>query len=50
MPNKKAKLRKQEKKKLNKQFEIHGRTSTQVKKIANRNKIRRPNEGVKKFF
>ena len=50
MPHKKAKLRKQEKNKLNKLLGIQGRTSNQVKKIANRNKIRRPNEGIKKFF
>ena len=50
MPHKKAKLRKQERKKLNKHLSIVGRTANQVKKIANRNNKRRPNEGVKKFF
>ena len=50
MPNKQAKLRKILKKKLNISLKTYGRTSNQVEKIANRNKIRRPNEGVKKFF
>ena len=40
MPNKQAKFRKQERKKLNKHLEITGRTANQVKKIANRNNKR----------
>ena len=44
MPNKQAKLRKILKKKLNISLKTYGRTSNQVEKIANRNKIRRPNE------
>ena len=41
MPNKQAKLRKQERKKLNKYLSITGRTARQVEKIANRNNKRR---------
>ena len=45
MPNKQAKFRKQERKKLNKHLEITGRTANQVKKIANRNNKRSQYEG-----
>tara|TARA_R100000781_G_C3988911_1_gene96230 strand:- start:338 stop:490 length:153 start_codon:yes stop_codon:yes gene_type:complete len=50
MPNKQAKLRKQERKKLDKRLSVSGRTANQIKKIANRNKKRGSDEGANKFF